>query len=75
MGLATSLIASGYSYTITSGENICYFLFDESVELLDAIDDYWNGKMRLEPKFLLSIRAELVSRIKQELHGAKSRLS
>jgi len=68
INLAAALLCLGYDVKGIDNRNPSrvYFFFFESPELAAAIDDYWRGDLRVDPKELANSRRELLTRIREE---------
>lgn len=70
INLASALLTVGFSISGINPINPSrvVFFFDESEEpeLQTTIDNYWRGNLRVDPKYFMNCRRDLLTRIKEE---------
>lgn len=54
----------------TNHEGRVFFLFETAENLNNAIRDYWDGKLAIEPKVFWALSRELKSRMRSEANAA-----
>lgn len=65
LGCATALVASGVHIQSLNKSNPArvVFVFSNSTELLDVVNSYWNGSLKVDAKTFFETQKWLKSRI------------
>jgi hypothetical protein len=70
INLASALLSVGFGVKGINSLNPTrvIFFFDEEEQpgLESAIDDYWRGSLKVDPKYFMNCRRDLLTRIKEE---------
>ena len=62
--IASILVTSGFNIVkLERSGKICFFIFKNTFDLKNALIDYWNGALRVDPKLLFIAYRELKNRI------------
>jgi hypothetical protein len=68
LNLASTLYDIGFvidGIHTTQNSEIVEFYFEKTIKLEKAVDDFWSGRLRVEPNGLLTVRKELLDEIKR----------
>lgn len=75
LNLASTLYNLGFvidGIYATKNSEIVEFYFEQTTELDKAVDDFWSGRLKVEPNGLLIVRKELIEEIKRKQNEPES---
>jgi hypothetical protein len=70
INLASALLSVGFGVkginNINPSRVVFFFDEEEQPGIESAIDSYWQGGLKVDPKFFMNCRRDLLTRIKEE---------